>query len=139
MFFLFNDTATTEIYTYGHTLSLHDALPISVERGESGIGDIIAAIGEPAARRIDIGCIDIGRRARIAVARTDGDEVNGPFGKGANREGREIAMAEAAIRTEPAFGVVEREGGLDREAGVAKVEDAHLGPAAMKAERERAP
>src|SRR3546814_11276506 len=29
LFFLFNDTATTEIYTYLHTLSLHDALPIS--------------------------------------------------------------------------------------------------------------
>src|SRR3546814_20415608 len=28
---LFNDTATTEIYTYCHTLSLHDALPISRE------------------------------------------------------------------------------------------------------------
>src|SRR3546814_19040193 len=28
-FFFFNATATTEIYTYGHTLSLHDALPIS--------------------------------------------------------------------------------------------------------------
>src|SRR3546814_2751004 len=28
MFFL-NETATTEIYTYFHTLSLHDALPIS--------------------------------------------------------------------------------------------------------------
>src|SRR3546814_16889438 len=27
--FFFNYTATTEIYTYGHTLSLHDALPIS--------------------------------------------------------------------------------------------------------------
>src|SRR3546814_15161079 len=27
-FFFFNVTATTEIYTYGHTLSLHDALPI---------------------------------------------------------------------------------------------------------------
>src|SRR3546814_2172602 len=27
-FFFCNDTATTEIYTYGHTLSLHDALPI---------------------------------------------------------------------------------------------------------------
>src|SRR3546814_13572851 len=27
-FFFVNDTATTEIYTYGHTLSLHDALPI---------------------------------------------------------------------------------------------------------------
>src|SRR3546814_3524724 len=26
--FFFHDTATTEIYTYGHTLSLHDALPI---------------------------------------------------------------------------------------------------------------
>src|SRR3546814_17506728 len=24
----FNDAATTEIYTYGHTLALHDALPI---------------------------------------------------------------------------------------------------------------
>src|SRR3546814_20363011 len=28
LFFFFNDTATTEIYTYSHTLSLHDALPI---------------------------------------------------------------------------------------------------------------
>src|SRR3546814_7668175 len=27
--FFFNYTATTEIYTYLHTLSLHDALPIS--------------------------------------------------------------------------------------------------------------
>src|SRR3546814_15036216 len=27
-FFFFNDTATTEIDTYVHTLSLHDALPI---------------------------------------------------------------------------------------------------------------
>src|SRR3546814_10384568 len=28
MIVVFNDTATTEIYTYCHTLSLHDALPI---------------------------------------------------------------------------------------------------------------
>src|SRR3546814_2183129 len=28
MYFFFNDTAPTEIYTYRHTLSLHDALPI---------------------------------------------------------------------------------------------------------------
>src|SRR6059058_3529882 len=28
IFFFFNDTATTEIYTSLHTLSLHDALPI---------------------------------------------------------------------------------------------------------------
>src|SRR3546814_8515345 len=30
--FFFNDTATTEIYTYIHTLSLHDALPIYAPR-----------------------------------------------------------------------------------------------------------
>src|SRR3546814_12230893 len=29
MSYLFNDSATTEIYTYWHTLALHDALPIS--------------------------------------------------------------------------------------------------------------
>src|SRR3546814_20059970 len=28
LFFICNDTSTTAIYTYGHTLSLHDALPI---------------------------------------------------------------------------------------------------------------
>src|SRR2546426_8755172 len=33
LFFFFNDTATTEIYT----LSLHDALPISRERGAHGV------------------------------------------------------------------------------------------------------
>src|SRR3546814_498729 len=39
MFFFFNDTATTEIYTYGHTLSLHDALPISqLPRREKSVG-----------------------------------------------------------------------------------------------------
>src|SRR3546814_5844410 len=34
--FFFNDTATTEIYTYGHTLSLHDALPILAQAIEEG-------------------------------------------------------------------------------------------------------
>src|SRR3546814_19712084 len=29
--FVLKDTATTEIYTYRHTLSLHDALPISLD------------------------------------------------------------------------------------------------------------
>src|SRR3546814_15696486 len=33
VFFCFNDTATTEIYTYCHTLSLHDALPLSIDDG----------------------------------------------------------------------------------------------------------
>ena len=31
MLFRSNDTATTEIYTVSDTLSLHDALPISLE------------------------------------------------------------------------------------------------------------
>src|SRR3546814_14516779 len=32
MFCFFNETATTQIYTYLHTLSLHDALPICLRR-----------------------------------------------------------------------------------------------------------
>src|SRR5881227_4512429 len=38
--FFFNDTATTEIYTTVHTLSLHDDLPISrhADRGSLGLG-----------------------------------------------------------------------------------------------------
>src|SRR3712207_8539303 len=43
IFFLFNDTATTEIYT----LSLHDALPISVPRG---LGQLAAGDGRAPAR-----------------------------------------------------------------------------------------
>src|SRR3546814_9443517 len=42
--FFFNYTATTEIYTYGHTLSLHDALPISIRtasRAASGSGSAL--------------------------------------------------------------------------------------------------
>src|SRR3546814_17531287 len=34
--FVYNDTATTEIYTYGHTLALHDALPIYLELAAAG-------------------------------------------------------------------------------------------------------
>src|SRR3546814_17814807 len=43
IYFLFNDPATTEIYTYGHTLSLHGALPIS------GGGAFFTAAGRAAA------------------------------------------------------------------------------------------
>src|SRR3546814_7154716 len=38
--FFFNDTATTEIYTYGHTLSLHDALPIFFYRTRSDLREL---------------------------------------------------------------------------------------------------
>src|SRR5213076_3591969 len=42
-FFFFNDPATTEIYTVGNTLSLHDALPIccrSVRRREGAASPV---------------------------------------------------------------------------------------------------
>src|SRR3546814_1990522 len=53
--FFFNHTATTEIYTYLHTLSLHDALPISnVRLGDdldicvdAKVPAIIASVGSP--------------------------------------------------------------------------------------------
>src|SRR3546814_7375444 len=35
--FFFNEPATTEIYTYGHTLSLHDALPLFRRAGGSKV------------------------------------------------------------------------------------------------------
>src|SRR5216110_1349286 len=48
-FFFFNHTATTEIYTSSHTLSLHDALPISRAGVARGPGSDLA--GERAAAR----------------------------------------------------------------------------------------
>src|SRR5213075_1330605 len=45
-FFFFNDTATTEIYTTRHTLSLHDALPINRVGGENWT--MISSLGEAA-------------------------------------------------------------------------------------------
>src|SRR3546814_9122218 len=45
--FFVNDPPTTEIYTYCHTLSLHDALPIGVRQGRperaGGRGPAVAA------------------------------------------------------------------------------------------------
>src|SRR5256885_8087308 len=58
-FFFFNDTATTEIYT----LSLHDALPISLELA----GDCRVAVDQPAreaaARRVEHPHAHVGRRS----------------------------------------------------------------------------
>src|SRR3546814_11639312 len=44
--FFFNATATTEIYTYCHTLSLHDALPISRDRFVMAMKQAVAPVGE---------------------------------------------------------------------------------------------
>src|SRR2546429_6403484 len=57
LFFFFNDTATTEIYT----LSLHDALPISVQKG-SLVPSITGESGFR--RRLWIGpCIPVRQRS----------------------------------------------------------------------------
>src|SRR3546814_13430768 len=83
--FFFNDTATTEIYTYLHTLSLHDALPIFAGRADREADDVVAqeqpvggAAHQPeqrqvrrqAARRSDaFWQADVGVHDRPAVAR----------------------------------------------------------------------
>src|SRR3546814_2806255 len=50
--FFVTHTATTEIYTYGHTLSLHDALPIS------DIGD--ACLDDAGHHQVDADTVGIG-------------------------------------------------------------------------------
>src|SRR3546814_20510936 len=46
-FVVVKDTETTKIYTYGHTLSLHDALPIS---GRSRTSTSVRASGSTSTR-----------------------------------------------------------------------------------------
>src|SRR3546814_15675917 len=65
LFFFFNDTATTEIYTYCHTLALHDALPIYAPLGAAGrqeaqgAGRVLAAAGY----RFELACTSYLSRA----------------------------------------------------------------------------
>src|SRR3546814_13470881 len=75
---LFNDPATTEIYTYGHTRSLHDARPIVVAEhalDAHGLGEVAGrgrgAVGVDVAdvRWIDAGVTDrVAHAARAALA-----------------------------------------------------------------------
>src|SRR3712207_8675931 len=59
IFFFFNDTATTEIYT----LSLHDALPIS--NGSLSLSEVKKEISIHAIEKIgDIAKLDVGREIR---------------------------------------------------------------------------
>src|SRR3546814_20589048 len=56
VYFFVNYTATTEIYTYWHTLSLHDALPISdilsSQHGSSWPSRTAGTIGEISIHRV---------------------------------------------------------------------------------------
>src|SRR3546814_6199788 len=94
--FFFNDTATTEIYTYGHTLSLHDALPIyalkEMARGADALVQVQQALAlaekmgsrsqqglvlrNMARTEIELGDLDAAARAidrGLALAGSDGD------------------------------------------------------------------
>src|SRR5687767_15908337 len=59
-FFFFNDTATTEIYT----LSLHDALPISIEQAEQRRLLVMVGLRRIAGCRVDA-AIGLGDQLRI--------------------------------------------------------------------------
>src|SRR3546814_4409353 len=52
VFFFFNATATPEIYTYGHPLSLHDALPICVQGPFAARAALMYTIVNGMARRL---------------------------------------------------------------------------------------
>src|SRR5258707_3837403 len=64
IYFFFNDTATTEIYT----LSLHDALPISVESQTlHGVDSLLSIVQMPAG--IPVGTLAIGKSVAINADR----------------------------------------------------------------------
>src|SRR3546814_19322509 len=69
--FFFHDTATTAIYTDGHTLSLHDALPISFPREDLDVD------GQPGGQ---VGQEIYGAGAAFVFATRSFHEVSRPFG-----------------------------------------------------------
>src|SRR5260370_15008971 len=72
MFFFFNDTATTEIYT----LSLHDALPICVLRSDSVGMDWSRTVGRNRSAQIgnDEGLV-VGHNRSSTIQNNDSTEV----------------------------------------------------------------
>src|SRR3712207_7806765 len=78
---LFNDTATTEIYT----LSLHDALPICGVR-DGGVADLPVDLAGPLASRLVErhtlgGRVRAGRHRRVGGQRCDGVLEDGEIGR----------------------------------------------------------
>src|SRR3546814_10096605 len=71
----FNESATTEIYTSEHPLSLHDALPIcaAARARRAAVPAIVAANGKDMARGRDKGLSD----AMLDRLRLDADRIEG--------------------------------------------------------------
>src|SRR3546814_20639777 len=61
--FFFNDTATTEIHTDGHTLSLHDGLPISLP-ADRGPARLAGSVAGPARVRLFLAGNRLGQTAQ---------------------------------------------------------------------------
>src|SRR3546814_2481486 len=94
--FFFNDTATTEIYTYLHTLSLHDALPISVHqhlaarlvdhhRGASGgveVDELVAAFPRRFAHQFISDALFAQQKTDLARKGTERELIELPHGSG---------------------------------------------------------
>src|SRR3989475_4990421 len=85
VFFFFNDTATTEIYT----LSLHDALPISLPRRVAPLDAVArdragAAVPERGHERRDV-------RGVVLEVRVEGDEDGSARRAKARSEGRRLS------------------------------------------------
>src|SRR3546814_13783704 len=87
IYFFVNDTPATEIYTYCHTLSLPDALPIFSFGGDKRAEPVIAGRGIEA-----IDARQFSEPPSIAVTHKDRDKVDG-LGEQRTRNGDEIGRA----------------------------------------------
>src|SRR3546814_15154129 len=86
---LFNDTATTEIYTYLHTLSLHCSLPISAS-GITADGWPIATGGKAAWLTHCYGMVGVARD--VSPDTGTGAEWFTPIGQSARRLDRKYTV-----------------------------------------------
>src|SRR3546814_5307611 len=101
--FFFNDTAPTEIYTYGHTLSLHAALPIlagaherlqpllDVRHDHQRIDDRIGRLGGDDAR---LGDADVAIAAATLLGVGDGGTLHRSFHRARAAAGADIQTAQ---------------------------------------------
>src|SRR3546814_11290931 len=123
--FFFNDRATTEIYTYGHTLSLHDALPIStrhhvtIKVGREGtqlLGNRLVATHHPVVaehRRNGNGETESGHDERL-TDRT-GDRVDRRLTGGTDLDERAVDADDGAEQADERRG--RAPGGEERQTG----------------------
>src|SRR3546814_4522226 len=101
MCFFFNDKATTEIYTYGHTLSLHDALPILAVGGVPAGRRPLPWRPRPplAARRARAGCSE-----QVLRLRHERHPARGPLRRAAARAPAGAELRQRLQRAVPAGG-----------------------------------